>query len=192
MNHKDLVHQIANLNWAGASPDDIILLSLCTAKEFAESLRMGLSLYPEDQRLKEMAEGELQTDNMTLSDYRHRGDHWEFLDHFIIKFGIQPRNEKIKVAMTKYLESIGSMTPQDRAMTIFSREEELTQIFNELVNAHPWDSIDRGFYKYYLKQHILFDSGENGHAWLTKHFPLSEPVLIKFYLIRLKLYESLF
>ena len=83
MNYKDIVQQIANLNWAKASAGDIILLSHCTAKEFASSLRFGLKLYPEDEHLKEMASGELKTDNMAFEDYRKKGDHWEFLDHFI-------------------------------------------------------------------------------------------------------------
>jgi hypothetical protein len=77
-------------------------------------------------------------------------------------------------------------------MTVFSREEELTLIFEKIVAAHDWDTLGFGFYKYYLKQHILFDSGDSGHAHLTKHFPMHEPTLEKFYKARLDLYTSLF
>ena len=192
MNHKEIVQQIANLDWAKAAPGDIILLSHCTAKEFASSLRFGVSLYPSDERLKEMADGELKTDNMSFEDYDKKGDHWEFLDHFITKYNITPSKTALPKAMSDYVSAVEGFSDSDRAMTVFSREEELTLIFEKIVAAHDWDALGLGFYKYYLKQHILFDSGDHGHAWLTKHFPMHQPTLAKFYTIRLNLYSVLF
>ena len=192
MNHKEIVQQIANLDWSKATPSDIILLSHCTAKEFASSLRLGLKLYPNDEHLKEMANGELQTDNMSFDDYVKTGDHWEFLNHFISKHHITPTKTSISDSMIGYVNEIEKLSDSERAMTVFSREEELTLIFNKIIPAHDWVAIGFGFYKYYLEQHILFDSGDHGHAWLTKHFPMHEPTLTNFYNIRLKLYQSLF
>lgn len=191
MNHKIIVQQIANLDWAKASPTDIILLSLCTAKEFAASLRLAVSLYPNDERLKEMVSGELETDNMPFEDYTKKGDHWEFLDHFIKKHGITSTSPKLQSAMDEYVRGVEAFSDTERAMTIFSREEELTGIFEKIVAAHDWDALGLGFYAYYLRQHIFFDSGDKGHAWLTKHFPMHEPTLVEFYKIRLSLYASL-
>lgn len=192
MRHKELVQQIANLPWEEAVPGDIILLSHCTAKEFASSLRLGIEIYPKDERLQEMASGELQTDNMTLEDYTKQGDHWEFLDHFIKKYDIQPNNPALLGGMQEYISAVEGFSDSDRAMTVFSREEELALIFDKIVAAHDWVTLGFGFYKYYLKQHILFDSGDNGHAHLTKHFPMHEATLERFYTIRLHLYSSLF
>ncbi len=192
MNHKEIVQQIAGLNWSKANPGDIILLSHTTAKEFATSLRFGISLYPNDERLKEMASGELETDNMSFEDYNKKGDHWEFLDHFVTKYNITPTKSALLDAMRRYVTEVEALSESDRAMTVFSREEELALIFEKIVTAHDWDALGLGFYKYYLKQHILFDSGENGHAWLTQHFPMHESTLINFYTIRLNLYGALF
>ena len=192
MNYKDIVQQIANLDWAKASAGDIILLSHCTAKEFASSLRLGLKLYPNDDRLQEMARGELKTDNMALEDYTKKGDHWEFLEHFINKYKITPSKSALPEAMEKYVRAVEEFSDTDRAMTVFSREEELALIFEKIVAAHDWEALGFGFYKYYLKQHILFDSGDSGHAHLTKHFPMHLQTLEKFYTIRLNIYSSLF
>lgn len=139
-----------------------------------------------------MASGELQTDNMALEDYSKKGDHWEFLEHFIAKYKIMPVRSSITDAMKEYVHLVEELADADRAMTVFSREEELALIFEKIIAAHDWDALGFGFYKYYLKQHILFDSGEKGHAYLTKHFPMNEPTLEKFYTMRLQLYSSLF
>ena|SRR3989344_2160106 len=190
--YKSLVQDIADLPWQKANPADLILLSRGTAKEFAASLREARKLYPEDSRLTEMAEGELQTRNLVFGDYAKQGDHWEFLDFFIKELDIVPSSGDLLVAMTEYNSVVEELSPEDRAMTVFSREEELTLIFRRIVDAHDWDALGFGFYRYYLESHILFDSGEGGHHHLTKHFPLHEDVLATFYRLRLALYKSLF
>lgn len=192
MTYKDLVHQIADLPWEKASPADLVLLSLGTAKEFASSLREAARLYPEDPRLAEMISGELATDNMQFEDYTTPGDHWQYLDHFVRKYSIEPSSENITNTVREYTTSVETMAPEDRAMTVFSREEELTLIFQKIVDAHDWDALGYGFYRHYLESHILFDSGDGGHHHLTEHFPLHEDVLVRFYEIRLRLYSVLF
>ncbi|MEJ0053675.1 MAG: hypothetical protein WDN10_03030 [bacterium] len=190
--HKELVKQIAGLPWQDADPRDIILLSLATAKEFASSLRAGVELYPEDSRMMEMVSGELETDNMTFDDYVSKGDHWQFLDHFVKKYSIASSKPEVEAASQEYVHAVETLSPADRAMTVFSREEELTSIFEKVVAAHDWEKLGYGFYLYYLKQHIFFDSGDGGHHHLTQHFPLHPEILEKFYQERLKMYQSLF
>lgn len=190
--HKELVKQIAELPWQDADPRDIILLSRATAKEFASSLRAGVELYPDDSRMMEMVGGELETDNMTYEDYVSKGDHWQFLDHFVKKYGVVASKPEVEAAGVEYVRSVEALSPVDRAMTVFSREEELTSIFEKIVAAHDWEKLGYSFYIYYLKQHIFFDSGDGGHHHLTQHFPLHPAILEKFYEERLKMYQSLF
>jgi len=123
MNYKHLVQQIADLDWAKVSPTDIILLSLCTAREFSASLRLAKQVYPNDACLDEMMEGELQTDNMAFEDYTQKGAHWEFLDYFVTKHGLTASTPALVEAMKKYLADVSSLSDAERAMTIFSREE---------------------------------------------------------------------
>jgi hypothetical protein len=193
MSYKDVVQRIVDLDWALAIPEDIILLSRCTAIEFADSLRLAAKLYPNDERLKEMIDGELKTDNMAFADYKQKGDHWEFLDYFIQKLDVRPSKPVIEEVMKNYAKALTvHFSETERAMTVFSREEELTPIFRRVADAHDWNGMGFGFYKYYLESHIRFDSGKNGHHHLTKHFPLHEDVLERFYQTRLKLYQALF
>ncbi|KND46826.1 MAG: hypothetical protein AB199_00095 [Parcubacteria bacterium C7867-004] len=159
--------------------------------EFASSLRLAGDVYPDDPLLQEMSEGELKTDNIVFESYHQIGDHWEFLDHFIQKLNIQPSLEAVSLAIRDYTDSVEEFPSLERAMTVFSREEELTLIFRRIVKAHDWDALGYGFYRYYLESHILFDSGNGGHHHLTKHFPLHPAVLERFYTIRLALYQAL-
>lgn len=192
MSYKEIIQEIINLPWERAKPEDIIFLSRCTAVEFAESLRLAKKLYSDDERLKLMMEGELETDNMSYGDYSTSGDHWEFLDYFVKKFGLEYSSSKVKDAADEYTRNLQTMSDEDRVMTVFSREEELTNIFRKIIDSHDWEGLGYGFYKHYLESHIIFDSGEEGHHYLTKHFPLHDEVLNKFYEVRLKLYKSLF
>ena len=192
MAYKELIQEIADLPWKTANPADLIFLSRGTALEFAASLREAVKLHPEDLRLKEMAEGELSTVNMTYEDYVGPGDHWEFLDHFIRKAAITPSSAEVSASVLEYAAAVEEMSTEDRAMTVFSREEELTFIFRRIIDAFDWDALGYGFYRYYLESHVLFDSGDGGHHHLTRHFPLHADVLDRFYRIRLKLYQLLF
>lgn len=71
-------------------------------------------------------------------------------------------------------------------MTVFSREQELPNIFERILNSHDWKGLE--FYKYYLEHHIQIDSQEGGHSDLTSHFELDEGVLEKFYKARYEFY----
>jgi len=194
--HKEIVSQIQNLPWAQFDPKAIIFLSLCTAVEFAQSLCCALKIYPENVNLQEMAYGELNTDNLSYDDYSRKGDHWQFLDHFCQdqKSGIYTSihwQAKISKACTKYHKVLEIMSDSERAMTIFSREHELPNIFEEILKAHKWKMLGFGFYEYYLERHIELDGEEGGHANLVANFDTDDEVLLKFYKERLELYQSL-
>jgi hypothetical protein len=194
MEYKKIVNEIRELPWAQYDPKKIIFLSLCSAKEFAESLRCAITAYPQNENLDKMAGGELKTNNLSFVDYTTYGDHWEFLNHFCGKHGINVVyvGDKCFLAQKDYQEAVRSLGDNKvRAMTIFSREQELPDIFHKIVDAHDWNALGLGFFKYYLDRHITIDSADGGHSDLTKDFPLDEKVLEKFYTIRLQLYRSL-
>lgn len=196
MHYKELVKEITNLPWSRYDPKEIVFLSLSSAAEFAESLRAALKVYPENVNLQEMAFGELKTTNLSYDDYHREGDHWQFLDHFCQdqKSGIYTEvhwRHKIAVACTQYHTTLNSMTDHERAMTIFSREHELPNIFERILAAHDWDNLELGFYKYYLDRHIEIDSKEGGHAHLVADFETDDDVLLKFYQARLEFYQAL-
>ena len=195
--YKEIVSQIKNLPWNTYDPKEIIILSWISAIEFAKSLHCALGVYPGNVKLKEMARGELNTDNLSYDNYSHKGDHWQFLDHFCFTWckseiytQLQWRH-KVARACSKYDEVLKSMSNTERAMTVFSREYELPNIFKEILKAHDWDSLKLGYYKYYLERHIELDNEEGGHANLVADFETNDEVLLRFYKARLELYQSL-
>jgi len=58
---------------------NLMVFSAHFAREFAESLRIARELHPEHIGLRQMAEGELATDNLQYEDYTRAGDHADFL-----------------------------------------------------------------------------------------------------------------
>ncbi len=199
MKYSALVQQITNLPWAKYDPKAIIYLSSCSAIEFAESLRCGLIAYPQNQELQEMANGELMTNNLRFEDYSRYGDHWAFLEHFCSKYritretlGMYTFGQKLLVASSNYFTGVRALGGNEvRAMTVFSREQELPGIFKTILMAHDWDKEELSFFKYYLERHIELDSNEGGHGDLTKNFEMDENIIFNFYTLRLEMYKSL-
>jgi hypothetical protein len=191
MSYKLLVQQIRELPWHTYKPKSIMYLSWCTAVEFAESLRCAILAYPDNENLKEMAEGELNTDNLSYDDYNRNGDHQDFLSHFLDKNVYMSNiSDEVFNARKAYWEGVKALGDDTvRAMTIFSREQELPGIFEVILKSHDWKKFP--WFRYYLERHIELDSQDGGHAELTKEFPLDESVLEKFYQLRLDLYKSL-
>lgn len=190
--YKEKVQQILELPWELYHPFSIVMISLATAQEFAESLRLALEVFPDDKNLQLMATGELQTTNLRYRSYDRQGDHFEFLLHFMNKF---PTHANLFIRLSshvteEYRDVLYSMNKEERAMTIFSREQELPNIFHEILNSHSWGDFGLGFYKYYLEEHIRLDSEEGGHAELTQDHELDPEVLDRFYTARLNLYTK--
>lgn len=190
--YKEVVEQIRNLNWEsldGAELQQLMNLSYVSAREFAEALRIALELYPDNKNLKEMADGELQTSNLKFDDYSQAGDHADFLAHFLKKYNLEG-NENLEKHAEAYRQTCRTLDDKIRAMTIFSREEELSGIFKRILEAKDWTAEGLPAFRYYLARHIALDSGDGGHAELTKEFPVDDGVK-SFYEARLEMYRAI-
>lgn len=190
--YKEIVKQIKELNWEslnGKELQQLMYLSYVAAQEFAEALRIALKLYPNNANLTDMAHGELGADNLEFDDYSQRGDHADFLRHFLKKYRLEG-NENLKQYGEAYRKACAGLDDRVRAMTIFSREEELSGIFREVLNAKDWSGDGLSAFQYYLETHIELDSEEGGHADLTKEFPVDDSVK-PFYESRLEMYRAI-
>jgi hypothetical protein len=190
--YKDVVDEIRNLNWSCLNSEELqrlMFLSHTSAVEFGEALRIALKIYPDSHNLQEMAEGELEATNLSFEEYDQAGDHAEFLKYFLDKNNIKGDVELERFASI-YLEKCRSFDDKTRAMTIFSREEELSGIFQRILKAKDWAALGLPAFKYYLESHIALDSQEGGHAELTKEFHLDES-LKPFYEARLEMYKAI-
>jgi hypothetical protein len=190
LEHTSVVEQIIRLNWKDLDETQLqrlMYISHIAAQEFAEALRVTLDVYPDDAKLKRMAEGELHTDNLQYDDYTGPGDHSEFLAHFLQKDGYIA-DADLQVATDLYLEQCRELDPRTRAMTIFSREHELSSIFKAILENTHWDTASLKAFQFYLQRHIALDSDEGGHADLVDDYPIDDAVL-PFYQARLNVYR---
>lgn len=190
--YKKVIEEIKNLEWEKLSAEELqqlMYLSYAAAVEFAEAVRIALELYPENEKIKAMAGGELSTDNLENEEYKESGDHCEFLKHFLDKYQIVPSGQ-VKQTADEYLAACRKLSAHTRAMSIFSREQELHSIFEEILKAKDWSADGLKEYRYYLERHIGLDTEEGGHGELTEQMPIDDSVQ-EFYEARLNLYRAL-
>ncbi|MDH6576654.1 hypothetical protein [Kitasatospora sp. MAP5-34] len=154
-------------------------LSWVAAVEFGEALRLSQKMYPDHAGLQEMILGELDTTNLALEDFQEPKDHHEFLSHFLIKHGVMEKMEaELGEHAATYLAACRALDPHTRAMTVFSREEELAGIFARFLDSaeENWEAPGLYAFKHYLTTHIVLDSSEGGHHELTNDFPIDDAV----------------
>ena len=192
-NYQELVKEIRDLRWDSLDQNELqqlMVLSAYSALEFSESLRFTLQRNPNNHALEEMAREELKTDNLSFGDYNLRGDHAEFLWHFINKNSLLERYPSLRQVGEKYMTEVRSLSPETRVMSIVSRERELPGIFARILTAPQWGEVGLPEYKYYLERHIALDSAEGGHADMLANMLVDDSVA-DFYQARLNMYRCL-
>lgn len=190
--YKNVVSDIRSLPFEHMTSHELTqvwYLSWVAAVEFAEALRLSLRLYPDHPGLQMMAFGELETTNLSLHEFQEPADHHRLLEHFLRKHEVIDQMEPdLGDAARGYLAACRSLDPETRAMTVFSREEELSGIFARFLDAADWSAPGLYAFEHYLRTHIVLDSGEGGHHDLTSDFPLDDRVL-PFYQARLDSFQ---
>ncbi|SEL61271.1 Protein of unknown function [Roseateles sp. YR242] len=192
MHFKNIVREIRELPWEqldGQELQRLMFISAVYAREFAEALRIALRVYPERPELHAMARGELDTTNLRYGDFTQAGDHADFLSFFLQRHGVRGDTLLLQHAST-YLSACRQLSPEVRAMSVFSREEELSGIFRQILQAPDWTAPALPAFQFYLEQHILFDAAEGGHHDLTRSFAVDDR-LVPFYTARLNTYRSI-
>jgi hypothetical protein len=188
-----LIEQIKRLSWellSEAELEKLMVLSYFAAKEFAESLRIALTLHPTSLEFKQMAQGELNTNNLTYEKYADIGDHADFLSHFISEYKLLEKHRDVVRAGEAYLRRVRMLDDETRAMSVVSRERELPGIFARILESRNFSNKALTAFKYYLKEHIRLDSCEGGHADLLESYSVPETVA-KFYQARIEMYRCL-
>ena len=199
LEYKKVIYEIKNLNRKILNKEDLkrlMYLSYISAIEFREALIIALKFanktnFSEELKiwLREMSEWELGTNNLSYDWYNQKADHYQFLEYFIKKYNFEIDEELVK-AGKKYQEKCKKFNDEERAMSIFSREQELSWIFEEILKASNRKEEPLWAFNYYLKKHIELDSGNWWHWDLIGQFPIDDKVK-SFFETRLELYKAI-
>jgi hypothetical protein len=177
--YERVINEICDLNWAGLTRDDLIGVAWVYyyfSVQFREGLEIARTLYPEDDRLRQLDLGERNTDNLSpwpgVASAGEQMNHDEFMRRTLELTKIsESRLKAIKAAGQSYLASVRATDRNSRALALASYEDGgLERVFRAILTAEDWNDPLLQAFKHFLTEHIRFDSDpELGHGALCRH-----------------------
>jgi hypothetical protein len=152
--------------------------------QFRENLEIALELYPDDSKLKHLAEEECDTSNLSpwpgVAEPGERMNHDEYMRRSLDLLPIS--SEKVAgftSAGRAYLETVRKLDPVARALSIASYEDGgLAKVFTAILRGKHWDNPLLRSFEHFLVEHVRFDTDEDqGHGALSRHMAPDDRVL---------------
>ena len=184
--YQRVIDEISNFNWRGLERDELMLA--CRAyyyfsKQFVEAVHISCDLYPSDQNLIALREGECDTDNLSpcpgIAEKGEKMNHDEFMRRVIESAGLdQAARQRVDNLGREYLAKVSPMDPLTRAMALSSYEDGgLETVFRAMLTAPDWNEPSLGAFRHFLVEHIKLDSGEGSHGSLCRHLVADDRIL---------------
>jgi hypothetical protein len=177
--YERVIDEICGLNWPSLTRDDLIGVAWVYyyfSVQFREGLEIARTLYPEDDRLRQLDLGERDTDNLSpwpgVAAAGEQMNHDEFMRRSLELTKIsESRLKAIKARGQSYLASVRAMDRNIRALALASYEDGgLERVFRAILRAEDWNDPLLQAFKHFLTEHIRFDSDpELGHGALCRH-----------------------
>jgi hypothetical protein len=182
-----VIGDICGLNWGNLAEDDLVRVAWAYyyfSVQFRECLEIARELYPDDDRLFELDEGERNTDNLSpwpgVAAAGERMNHDEFMRR-TLELGKIPEGRQRNLAAIgqAYLSKVRAMDRNRRAMALASYEDGgLERVFRAILTAPEWNGPLLRAFKHFLSEHIRFDSDpEQGHGALCRHLTPDDRIL---------------
>jgi hypothetical protein len=184
--YQRVIDEISSFNWQGLKREE--LLTACRAyyyfsQQFVDAVHIACELYPSDQNLISLREGECDTDNLSpypgIAEKGERMNHDEFMWRVIESASLdQASRERVDNLGREYLAEVSRMDPLTRAMALSSYEDGgLEAVFRAMLTAPDWDEPSLGAFKHFLVEHIKLDSGDGSHGSLCRHLVADDRIL---------------
>jgi hypothetical protein len=184
---EEIIDDIRQMNWTMLSQDELTAVAWAYyffSIQFRENLAIACMLYPEDEKLQELTEGECQTDNLSpwpgVAAPGEKMNHDEFMRRSLRLISI-PVEKRVALAMLgqRYLDTVRSMDTTVRALSIGSYEAGgLETVFRAFLSAPDWDNPLLDAFRHFLIQHIEFDSDpDHGHGALSRRLTPDDRIL---------------
>ena len=158
-----------------------LLLLLCPVQG---KPRFRVELYPGDERLVLLREGECDTDNLFtypgVAASGERMNHDEFMRRLLVLSGIDAtRVARLQHLGSLYLAGARQAAPMAKAQSIASYEDGgLEHVFSAILRAPDWSEPALQAFRHFLVEHIKFDSDPDaGHGALSRHMISDDRIL---------------
>ena len=182
-----VIDDICGLNWRNLVEDDLVSVAWVYyyfSVQFRECLEIARKLYPDDDRLLELDDGERNTDNLSpwpgVATAGERMNHDEFMRRTLELRKIPESRQRDLAAIGQaYLSKVRAMDRNRRAMALASYEDGgLERVFRAILTAPKWDVPLLRAFKHFLSEHIRFGSDpEQGHGALCRHLTPDDRIL---------------
>jgi len=177
--YQQVIDDICDLNWTSLTQENVIKVAWVYyyfSVQFREGLEVARKLYPDDDRLRQLDQGERDTDNLSpwpgVAAVGERMNHDEFMRRTLELTRISERQRRKLAAIGQaYLAKIRAMDNHSRASAIASYEDGgLEKVFRAFLKAPRWNNPLLKAFQHFLVEHIRFDSDpEQGHGALCRH-----------------------
>jgi hypothetical protein len=177
--YKRVIDDICNFDWINLTQEDLINVAWVYyyfSVQFRENLEVARNLHPDDDRLRQLDQGERDTDNLSpwpgVAAIGERMNHDEFMRRTLTLTTISESRRRDLAALGQaYLTKIRAMDDVSRASAIASYEDGgLESVFRAILTAPHWSNPLLQAFKHFLAEHIRFDSDpEQGHGALCRH-----------------------
>ena len=177
--YERVINDICNMNWINLTQEDLINVAWVYyyfSVQFRENLEVARNLYPDDDRLRRLDQGERDTDNLSpwpgVAVIGERMNHDEFMRRTLTLTTISESRRRDLAALGQdYLTKIRAMEDDSRASAIASYEDGgLERVFRAILKAPHWSNPLLQAFRHFLAEHIRFDSDpEQGHGPLCRH-----------------------
>jgi hypothetical protein len=177
--YEHVIDDICNMNWINLTQEDLINVAWVYyyfSVQFRENIEVARNLYPDDDRLRRLDQGERDTDNLSpwpgVAAIGERMNHDEFMRRTLTLTTISESRRRDLAALGQaYLTKIRAMEDDSRASAIASYEDGgLERVFRAILKAPHWSNPLLQAFRHFLAEHIRFDSDpEQGHGALCRH-----------------------
>ena len=184
--YERVIDDICNFNWINLTQKDLVNVAWVYyyfSVQFRENLEIARNLCPYDDRLRQLDQGERNTDNLSpwpgVATIGERMNHDEFMRRTLALTTVsESRRRDLADLGQAYLTKIRAMDDENRASTIASYEDGgLERVFRAILKAPHWSTPLLQAFRHFLAEHIRFDSDpEQGHGALCRHLTLDDRV----------------
>jgi hypothetical protein len=184
--YERVVAEIGALDWEGRSEQEMVTAAWAYyyfSIQFRENLEIACEMYPEDPDLAKLKREECNSDNVSpfagVAAAGERMDHDEFMRRLLLLRPIDAATQARFAEMGEcYLREVREMDPMARALSISSYEDGgLQAVFTAILRAPEYDNPLLAAFRFFLREHIKFDSDPEGHGMLSRRLVPDESIV---------------